>query len=97
MIIYCEDIYTCRRVQQLSYFGESFDAAACNETCDNCRNRKCLQMRDVSGQAKDLTQVRLYLYLSDSLYLTGSLSLSLSLSISLALYLSHWLSLSLWL
>jgi ATP-dependent DNA helicase RecQ len=31
---------TCRRKMLLHYFGESFDAAQCNNMCDNCRHPK---------------------------------------------------------
>jgi bloom syndrome protein len=37
MVLFCESSHTCRRVQILQYFGERFDAAQCNDTCDNCR------------------------------------------------------------
>ncbi|AEO66002.1 uncharacterized protein THITE_2113711 [Thermothielavioides terrestris NRRL 8126] len=40
MVTYCESTHTCRRVQILQYFGERFDAAQCNDKCDNCRNGK---------------------------------------------------------
>ena len=30
----------CRRKYLLYYFGEEFDAATCNEMCDNCKNPK---------------------------------------------------------
>ncbi|KAK4043668.1 hypothetical protein C8A01DRAFT_12812 [Parachaetomium inaequale] len=36
MVEYCESAHTCRRVQVLQYFGEAFDAAQCNNMCDNC-------------------------------------------------------------
>ena len=36
MAAYCESTHTCRRVQVLQYFGEKFDAAKCNDMCDNC-------------------------------------------------------------
>jgi bloom syndrome protein len=38
MVAYCESTHTCRRVQILQYFGEKFDAAQCNDKCDNCVN-----------------------------------------------------------
>ncbi|KAL2126611.1 hypothetical protein VTI74DRAFT_553 [Chaetomium olivicolor] len=37
MVVYCESKHTCRRVQVLGYFGEKFDAAQCDNMCDNCR------------------------------------------------------------
>ncbi|KAK4252273.1 hypothetical protein C7999DRAFT_10180 [Corynascus novoguineensis] len=38
MVAYCESSHTCRRVQILRYFDERFDAADCNNMCDNCVN-----------------------------------------------------------
>jgi bloom syndrome protein len=38
MMTYCESLHTCRRVQILQYFGETFDADECNNMCDNCRS-----------------------------------------------------------
>ncbi|KAE8893266.1 ATP-dependent DNA helicase Q-like 1 [Phytophthora fragariae] len=37
MAEYCEDDTTCRRQQLISYFGQKFQRADCNRTCDNCR------------------------------------------------------------
>ena len=39
MISYCENGYDCKRMQQLEYFGESFDPKDCKQTCDNCKNK----------------------------------------------------------
>ncbi|KAL3662183.1 hypothetical protein V7S43_019079 [Phytophthora oleae] len=37
MAEFCEDDTTCRRQLLLSYFGQEFQRAGCNRTCDNCR------------------------------------------------------------
>ncbi|KAJ2892900.1 ATP-dependent DNA helicase sgs1 [Coemansia aciculifera] len=39
VVQFCENITDCRRQLVLSYFGEQFDVARCNKTCDNCRKR----------------------------------------------------------
>lgn len=36
MTTYCECETHCRRVMQLKHFGERFDPARCDYTCDNC-------------------------------------------------------------
>ena len=33
---FCENVQDCRRVQQMAYFGEVFNASQCNGTCDVC-------------------------------------------------------------
>lgn len=38
VVDFCEDKRDCRREGILRYFGEKFDRASCNKTCDNCRN-----------------------------------------------------------
>ncbi|KAI4292738.1 bloom syndrome protein [Pancytospora philotis] len=48
VIQYCENRTDCRRVQVLRHFGEEFDAALCNKTCDNCKK--------VKGATKDYTR-----------------------------------------
>jgi RecQ family ATP-dependent DNA helicase len=57
MIGYCEDIYTCRRKQQLNYFGEQFDANDCQKTCDNCISMRTGYERDVSLIALSITEL----------------------------------------
>ena len=52
IIAYCEDIYTCRRKQQLAYFNEEFDPANCNRTCDNCKNGLAFIEKDVTEIAR---------------------------------------------
>lgn len=38
MIKYCEELFECRRVMQLKYFGEKFNPKHCGKSCDNCQN-----------------------------------------------------------
>lgn len=52
MLQFCENITDCRRQQVLEYFGEKFDAALCNKTCDNC-----LANESSSIQNRDLTEM----------------------------------------
>lgn len=40
VVNYCENEVDCRRSLQLTYLGEKFDRALCNNTCDNCKNGK---------------------------------------------------------
>jgi bloom syndrome protein len=51
---YCSNKVDCRRTQVLGFFGESFDAKYCNNTCDVCINRvnEPMEMRDVTDRAK---------------------------------------------
>lgn len=37
MAEYCEDSTSCRRKLLVSYFGQTFNRADCNGTCDNCQ------------------------------------------------------------
>jgi superfamily II DNA helicase RecQ len=48
---YCEDEFRCRRTMQLEFFGERFDRAKCNKTCDNCRAGKEPDKRDMTAEA----------------------------------------------
>ena len=55
MIAYCEEKVECRRVLQLSHFGEtSFTAAQCNKTCDNCWQASKYTDVDMTRQACEL-------------------------------------------
>eukprot|EP00894_Picocystis_sp_ML_P001903 jgi/Pico_ML_1/52420/g3127.t1 len=55
MIAYCEEKVECRRVLQLSHFGEtSFSAAHCNKTCDNCWQASKYTDADITKQACEL-------------------------------------------
>lgn len=57
VISYCEDIFTCRRKLQLEYFGESFNKALCNKTCDNCKvGRECYE-KDMTDKAKHILDI----------------------------------------
>lgn len=57
IIAYCEDIYTCRRQQQLAYFNEYFDPKKCNKTCDNCASNRQFIERDVTDIVKKVIEV----------------------------------------
>ena len=50
---YCENIWECRRKQILHYFGEAYDEARCNGTCDNCRDGKV----DLPKIEQDVTHI----------------------------------------
>ena len=54
---YCENTFRCRRSMQLEHFGEDFDRALCNKTCDNCRNGMESYMVDYTARAKDILQL----------------------------------------
>ena len=54
-ISYCEETVECRRVMLLTHFGEnSFTAAQCRGTCDNCAQNagQTFTYEDVSEAAK---------------------------------------------
>ena len=57
MIKYCEDIYTCRRKQQLAHFGEEFDASRCAKTCDNCILARNAVSKDLTAAAVSILKV----------------------------------------
>lgn len=57
IIAYCEDIYTCRRQQQLAYFNEDFNPSRCNKTCDNCANNYQYDEIDVTNLVKKIIEV----------------------------------------
>ncbi|KAF3346311.1 ATP-dependent helicase SGS1 [Verticillium dahliae] len=48
MSTYCDDQKDCRRVTILRYFGEAFNVADCNKTCDNCLHKGVFEERDFS-------------------------------------------------
>ena len=57
IIRYCEDLFTCRRKQQLSYFGEEFDALNCQKTCDNCQLGRIPIPKDLTTAAISILHV----------------------------------------
>jgi bloom syndrome protein len=53
VVDYCTSETRCRRVMQLEYFGEEFDARRCRKHCDNCMSGGNMMDKDVTNQAKD--------------------------------------------
>jgi bloom syndrome protein len=54
VVAYAQNRVECRRQQQLAYFGESFDAANCKRTCDNCAAARVGVERDMRVVALSL-------------------------------------------
>lgn len=54
---YCEDDFRCRRTMQLEFFGEAFDRSKCRGTCDNCREGREIDRRDLTGAAQSLLKL----------------------------------------
>ena len=54
---YCEDDCRCRRTMQLEFFGEKFDKAKCNQTCDNCKAGREPIRREVTDEAKTILKL----------------------------------------
>ncbi|KAG5456987.1 MAG: P-loop containing nucleoside triphosphate hydrolase protein, partial [Olpidium bornovanus] len=57
VVTFCENQSDCRRVQLLGYFGETFDRRSCNRTCDNCRSSIATVTRDMTEDARNLTNI----------------------------------------
>ena len=51
---YCENEFLCRRTMQLEFFGERFDRSKCGGTCDNCREGKQAERRDLTSVAQKI-------------------------------------------
>jgi bloom syndrome protein len=51
VVQFCENKADCRRAQVLGYFSESFDAAKCRGTCDNCRSDSTFVTKDLTEYA----------------------------------------------
>lgn len=56
MVSYAEDEFECRRKLMLAYFNETFDASACQQTCDNCRSGVKVAPTDVTAQGQTVLQ-----------------------------------------
>jgi superfamily II DNA helicase RecQ len=54
---YCEDTFECRRTLQLQFFGEMFDKAKCNKTCDNCRAGRVAENRNMTNVAREILEL----------------------------------------
>lgn len=54
---YCQNEFLCRRTMQLEFFGEKFDRANCNKTCDNCRAGKIVEKRDLTNLGKTILRL----------------------------------------
>ncbi|XP_026388401.1 ATP-dependent DNA helicase Q-like 4A isoform X1 [Papaver somniferum] len=57
MVSYCENDVDCRRFLQLIHFGEKFDSATCNKTCDNCSKNLSHIDKDVTDIANQLVEL----------------------------------------
>ena len=51
---YCQNRHVCRRTMQLEHFGEEFDSAGCNKTCDNCKGGLQVVEVDFTEPAKEV-------------------------------------------
>ena len=49
---YCENEFLCRRTMQLEFFGEQFNRDKCLGTCDNCREGRIAENRDLTHTAQ---------------------------------------------
>jgi RecQ family ATP-dependent DNA helicase len=59
IVLYCEEVGTCRRRQILEYFEENFDPSLCNKTCDNCKSNVSQNWakKDVTDYAKAIIEM----------------------------------------
>jgi superfamily II DNA helicase RecQ len=51
VVSYCQDTVTCRRVQVLRYFGETFNSADCHRGCNNCTQPGTMLEQDFTQAA----------------------------------------------
>ncbi|KCV72799.1 bloom syndrome protein, variant [Fonticula alba] len=51
VVDFCEDRSACRRSRILAYFDQTFDAAECQKTCDNCRSTETFVTIDLTEVA----------------------------------------------
>lgn len=54
---YCMLDIDCRREQVLRYFGQAFDRANCNKTCDNCKSGRKGSLTDMTTEAIQLVRL----------------------------------------
>lgn len=56
---FCINKTDCRRSQVLAFFNETFNPAACNQSCDVCssRDQKQITVKDVTEDAKRVLQM----------------------------------------
>lgn len=54
---FCDNRADCRRTEILRYFGEDFQAAQCQKSCDNCRAALVFEEQDFSTNAVAALQV----------------------------------------
>lgn len=57
VVQFCANKSDCRRTQVLNYFGEDFDRAKCNKTCDNCSSTSNQKLVDFTAFAKDAARL----------------------------------------
>ncbi|KAI0137023.1 QDE3 protein [Xylariales sp. AK1849] len=57
MTAFADNQSDCRRVEILRYFGETFDKADCQSTCDNCKANSVFEMRDFTEIAVAVLEV----------------------------------------
>merc|ERR1712146_279307 len=53
---FCLNEVDCRRVLISNYFGDEFDAAECNRTCDNCLRDEAVEELNVSDLSQDIVK-----------------------------------------
>lgn len=54
---YCQNDVTCRRVQVLRYFGQSFDPVECHKNCNNCLDSRPAQTIDLTDAGIDMLRL----------------------------------------
>lgn len=54
---YCMLDIDCRREQVLRYFGQTFNRADCNKTCDNCISGRVGSPKDLTKEATQIVQL----------------------------------------
>jgi superfamily II DNA helicase RecQ len=53
VVSYCQDTITCRRVQVLRYFDETFNPEDCHRSCNNCTHEGSVIEQDFTQAAHD--------------------------------------------